>query len=42
MEKDGAVKLTGKIKNAVVPERVGKGRIMLELIKKRKRNRLDH
>ena len=31
------VKWTDKIKNVVVLERVGKGRIMLELIKKRKR-----
>ena len=29
-------------KNAVVLERVGEGRIMLELIKRRKRNWLDH
>ena len=36
------VKWTDKIKNAVVLERVGEGRIMLELIKKRKRNRLGH
>ena len=36
------VKWTDKIKNAVVLERVGKGRIMLELIKKRKRNWLGH
>ena len=33
-----SVKWTDKIKNAVVLERVGEGRIMLELIKKRKRN----
>ena len=33
---------TDKIKNAVVPERVGEGRKMLELIKKRKRNWLGH
>ena len=32
------VKGPDKIKNAVVLERVGEGRIMLELIKKRKRN----
>ena len=32
------VKLTDKIKNAVVLERVGERRIMLELVKKRKRN----
>ena len=31
-------KWTDKIKNAVVLERVGEGRIMLELINKRKRN----
>ena len=31
-----------KIKYAVVLERVGEGRIMLELIKKRKRNWLGH
>ena len=36
------VKWTDNIKNAVVLERVGEGRIMLELIKKRKRNWLDH
>ena len=36
------VKWTDKIKNAVVLERVGKGRIMLELIKNRKRNWLGH
>ena len=30
------------IENAVVLERVGKGRIMLELVKKRKRNWLGH
>ena len=35
------VKWTDKIKNAFVLERVGKGRIMLELIK-RKRNWLGH
>ena len=34
------VKWTDKIKNAVVLERVGEGRIMLELI--RKRNWLGH
>ena len=38
MEKDGAYKLTDKLKIADVLERVGEGRIMLELIKKRKRN----
>ena len=32
------VKWTDKIKNAVVLESVGEGRIMLELIKKRKRS----
>ena len=32
------VKWTDKIKNAVVLEKVGEGRIMLELIRKRKRN----
>ena len=36
------VKWTDKIKNAVVLERVGEGRIKLELIRKRKRNWLDH
>ena len=36
------VKHTDKIKNAVMLERVGEGRIMLELIKKRKRNWLGH
>ena len=36
------VKWTDKIKYAVVLERVGEGRIMLELIKKRKRNWLGH
>ena len=36
------VKLTDKIKNAVVLEKVGEGRIMLELIRKRKRNWLGH
>ena len=39
MEKDGACKMDRQNKkNAVVLERVGEGRIMLELIKKRKRN----
>ena len=33
---------TDKIKKAVVLERVGEGRIMLELIRKRKRNWLGH
>ena len=37
-----SVKWTDKIKYAVVLERVGEGRIMLELIKKRKINWLDH
>ena len=36
------VKWTDKIKNAVVLERMGEGRIMLELIRKRKRNWLGH
>ena len=36
------VKWTDKIKNAVVLERMGEGRIMLELIKKRERNWLGH
>ena len=36
------VKLTDKIKNAAVLERVGEERIMLELIRKRKRNCLGH
>ena len=36
------VKWTDKIKNAVVLERMGEGRIMLELIWKRKRNWLGH
>ena len=40
MEKD--VKWTGKIKNSVVLDRVREGSIMLELIKKRKRNWLCH
>ena len=35
-------KWTDKIKSSVVLERVGDGRIMLELIKKRKRNVLWH
>ena len=39
-EKDGACKLDRQ--NAVVLERVGEGRIMLELIRKRKRNWLGH
>ena len=36
------VKWTDKINNAVILERVGKGRIMLGLIKKKKRNWLGH
>ena len=36
------VKLTDKIRNAFVLERMGEGRIMLELIRKRKRNWLGH
>ena len=36
------VKWTDKIKNAVVLERVGEGRIMLELIRRRKRNWLGY
>ena len=36
------VKWTDKIKNAVVLERMGEGRKVLELIKKRKINWLDH
>ena len=36
------VKWTDKIKNSVVLERVGEGIIMLELIRKRKRNWLGH
>ena len=38
MEKDRPSKRTDKIKSAVVLEKVGEGRIMLELIKKRKIN----
>ena len=38
MEKDGACKMDRQNKNAVVLERVGKGGIMLELIRKRKIN----
>ena len=37
-----SVKWTDKIKNAVVLEIVGEGRIMQELIKKRKTNWLGH
>ena len=36
MEKDEACKMDRQDKNAVVVERVGEGRIMLEMIKKRK------
>ena len=36
------VKWTDKINNALVLERVREGRIMLELIRKRKRNWLGH
>ena len=36
------IKWTDEIKNAIVLERVGEGRIMLELIRKRKRNWLGH
>ena len=36
------VNWTDKIKSAVVLERVGEGRIMLELIRKKKRNWLGH
>ena len=36
------IKWTDKIRNATVLERVGEGRIMLELIKKWKRNWLGH
>ena len=36
------VKWADKIKNEVMLERVGVGRIMLELIKKRNRNWLGH
>ena len=38
----GRVKWTDKIKNAVVVQIVGEGRIMLELIRKRKGNWLGH
>ena len=37
-----SVKWTDKIKKVVVLERVGEGKIMLEIIKKRKRNWLVH
>ena len=42
MEKDGVCKMDRQNKNAVVLERVGEGKIILELIKKRKRNWVDH
>ena len=42
MAKDGACKMDRQNKNAVVLERVGEGRIMLELIKNSNRNWLDH
>ena len=42
MEKDGAFKMDRQNKNAVVLERVGEGIIMLEPIRKRKRNWLGH
>ena len=42
MEIDGTCKIDRQNKKAVVIERVGEGRIMLELIKKRKRNWLGH
>ena len=42
MEKDGACKMDRQNKNAVVLERMEEGRIMLELIRKRKRNWLGH
>ena len=38
IQKTERVKWTEKIKNAVVLERVGEGRLMLELIKRRERN----
>ena len=41
MGKDGACKME-KIKYSVVLERVGEGRIMLEMMKKKKRNWLSH
>ena len=41
MEKDRACKMERQNKNAVVIERVGEGRIMFELMK-RKRNWLGH
>ena len=43
MEEDGACKMDSQNKkNAVVLKRVGEERTMVELIKKRKRNWLDH
>ena len=42
MEKDEACKMDRKIINTVLLERVGEERIILELIKKRKRNWLGH
>ena len=36
------IKWTDKIKNAIMLERVGEGRIILELIKKKKRDWLGH
>ena len=43
MEKDGACKMERQNKKKCsLLERVGEGRIMLELIKKRKRNWLNH
>ena len=38
MEEDGACKMDRQDKKAVVLERVGEGRIMLDLINNRKRN----
>ena len=42
MEKDGASKMDRQNKKCIVLERVGEGRIMLEQIRKRKRNWLGH
>ena len=43
MEKDGACKVDRQNKkNAALLERVGEGRIMVELVRKRKRNWLGH
>ena len=42
IEKDGACKIDRQNKNAIVLERVGEGRTMLELMKKMKRNWLGH